>query len=84
LPVREEQLDESTLFALGMNPSVLLWGLLFSSIGLGFFLYGKKQRAVVPLVCGLALMIFPYFVSNNLALVAIGVVLAAIPYFFRL
>jgi hypothetical protein len=67
-----------------MNPSTLLWGLLFSSIGLGLFLYGKKQRAVVPLVCGLVLMIFPYFVSNNLALVAIGVVLTAIPYFLRL
>jgi hypothetical protein len=62
----------------------LLWGLLFGSIGLGFFIYGKKQRAVVPLVCGLALMVFPYFVSNALLLVGIGVVLAAIPYFLRL
>ena len=66
-----------------MNAGVLLWGLLFSSIGLGFFLYGKKQRAVVPLVCGLVLMIYPYFIPNVIALVAIGVVLAAVPYFFR-
>lgn len=66
-----------------MNVGVLLWGLLFSSIGLGFFLYGKKQRAVVPLVCGLALMIYPYFIPNVIALVAIGVVLAAVPYFFK-
>jgi hypothetical protein len=58
--------------------------LLFGSIGLGYFIYGKKQRAVVPLVCGLALMVFPYFVSNALLLVGIGVVLAAIPYFLRL
>jgi hypothetical protein len=62
----------------------LLWGLLFGSIGLGFFIYGKKQRAVVPLVCGLALMVFPYFVSNALLLVGIGLALAAIPYFLRL
>ena len=66
-----------------MNAGVLLWGLLFSSIGLGFFLYGKKQRAVVPLVCGLLLMIYPYFIPNVIALVAIGVVLSAVPYFFR-
>jgi hypothetical protein len=58
--------------------------LLFGSIGLGYFIYGKKQKAVVPLVCGLALMVFPYFVSNALLLVGIGVVLAAIPYFLRL
>jgi hypothetical protein len=66
-----------------VNAGVLLWGLLFSSIGLGFFLYGKKQRAVVPLVCGLVLMIYPYFIPNVIALVAIGVVLTAVPYFFR-
>jgi len=58
--------------------------LLFGSTGLGFFIYGKKQKAVVPLVCGLALMVFPYFVSNVLLLVGIGVLLLAIPYFLRL
>lgn len=67
-----------------VETSTLLWGLLFSSIGLGFFLYGKKQRTVVPLVCGLALMIYPYFVGSRLVLVAVGVVLVAIPYFVRL
>ena len=67
-----------------MTAAVLLWGLLFSSIGLGFFLYGKKQRAVVPLVCGIALMIYPYFIPNVIALVVIGLVLTAVPYFLRL
>lgn len=67
-----------------MDVGVLLWGLLFSSVGLGFFLYGKKQRAVVPLVCGLVLMIYPYFIPNVMVLVAIGVVLIAVPYFFKL
>ena len=62
---------------------LLLWGLLFSSIGLGFFLYGRKQRAVVPLVCGLALMVYPYFIPNVYLVVAIGAVLTAAPYFFR-
>ncbi|MDP2029847.1 MAG: hypothetical protein Q8K12_09455 [Thiobacillus sp.] len=66
-----------------MNTSLLLWSLLFSSVGLGFFLYGKKQQAVVPLFSGLALMIYPYFVSNMILLVVIGVVLIALPYFVR-
>jgi len=51
---------------------------------LGYFIYGKKQKAVVPLVCGVALMLFPYFVSNALLLVVIGAALTAIPYFMRL
>ena len=58
-----------------MNAAWLWWGLLFGSFGLAFFVYGKKQRAIVPLVCGLALMIYPYFVSSTLPLVIIGVVL---------
>ena len=66
-----------------MNTSLLLWSLLFSSVGFGFFLYGKKQQAVVPLFSGLALMIYPYFVSSTILLVVIGVVLIALPYFVR-
>ena len=57
--------------------------MLFGSIGLGFFLYGKKQRAIVPLTCGLALMVFPYFVSGTAPLVLIGAALMAVPYFVR-
>jgi len=67
-----------------LDTASLLWGLLFGSIGLGFLIYGRKQKAVVPLVCGLALMIFPYFVSNPILLIAIGIVLITIPYFLRL
>jgi hypothetical protein len=63
--------------------ALLLWGVLFSGIGVGFFIYGKKQGAAVPLICGLTLMVFPYFVSNTLLLVGIGVVLVALPCFVR-
>ena len=51
---------------------------------MGFLIYGRRQRAVVPLLCGLGLIVFPYFVSNNILLVAIGVALMAIPYFLKL
>jgi hypothetical protein len=47
-------------------------------------MYGKKQRRIVPLVCGLALMIFPYFVSGTILVVTVGLVLIAIPYFVRI
>jgi hypothetical protein len=67
-----------------MTTSAIVWGLLFGSIGVGFFIYGRKQRAPVPLICGIALMVFPYFVSNIFALVAIGIVLVCVPYFIRI
>ncbi|MEO7477704.1 MAG: hypothetical protein ABIT64_00535 [Lysobacteraceae bacterium] len=62
----------------------LLWGVLFGSIGFGYFLYGKKRPNIVALVCGLVLMVYPYFVSSTWAIVIIGAVLMAIPYFVRL
>lgn len=67
-----------------MSTSLLLWGLLFGSAGLGFFLYGRKQKAVVPLVCGLALMVLPYLVSDTTILVVLGVALVGLPYFVRI
>ena len=65
------------------SESELLWGVVFSSVGLGFFIYGKKQTMIIPLVCGVALMVYPYFMPNTVALVLAGLVLVAIPYFFR-
>ena len=70
------------MFELG-NTAVLMWGLLFGSIGVGFFIYGRKQKAVVPLCVGVALCVFPYFIANVYVLVFVGVVLMAIPYFVR-
>ena len=66
-----------------MNTASLLWGVLFGSLGAAYFMYGKKQAAIVPLLCGIALMGFSYFVSNVWLMVLIGAALAATPYFFR-
>jgi hypothetical protein len=66
------------------STAVLLWGLLFGAIGFGFFMYGKKQKAVVPLITGIALCVVPYFIANVYALVMVGVILVAIAYFVRI
>ncbi len=58
--------------------------MVFGAIGLGFFTYGKKQKAVVPLFTGIALFMFPYFISNVYILVIVGVILVALPYFVRI
>jgi len=70
-------------FEVKLNEWWLLWGLLFGAFGFAYFLYGKKHKAVVPLICGLTLMIFPYFVVNTIVLAIIGTVLIFVPYFVR-
>ncbi|MEZ5704216.1 MAG: hypothetical protein R3E56_02065 [Burkholderiaceae bacterium] len=66
-----------------MSTALLFWGLLFGSVGMGFFVYGRKQRATVPLFCGIALMVVPYAIANPWLLVAVGIALVATPYFLR-
>jgi len=67
-----------------VNTSTLIWGIIFGSIGLGFFVYGKKQKAIIPILSGLGLMVFPYFFSNIYILILSGIVLVALPYFVRI
>ena len=66
-----------------MNTTLLLLGVIFSSISLGYLLYGKKQKMTVPFVAGLVLMVFPYFIESNALLGGIGLLLSAAPYFLR-
>jgi hypothetical protein len=66
-----------------MDTTQLLFGILWSAIGLGYFVYGKRQRSFVPLLCGLGLMLFPYFVENWILLLVVGLVLTALPFVIR-
>ncbi|MCB9878195.1 MAG: hypothetical protein H6835_11405 [Planctomycetes bacterium] len=52
--------------------------LVVSSIGLGLYLYGKKQARAPQLVAGVVMMGFPYFVTGALWMsgIAVGVLVA--------
>lgn len=56
----------------------LLVSLLLGAAGFVSFSYGKKQGRLPQMVAGVALMIFPYFVSNVPLMLGIGVGLLAL------
>ncbi len=66
-----------------MSIPLLFWGILFSAIGLGYFIYGKRQTALNPLICGLCLMLMPFVVHNSYVLVPLCALLVFIPYYWR-
>jgi hypothetical protein len=66
-----------------MTETGLLWGVLFSGVGVGYFFYGRRQGKTVPLWCGVILMLYPYFMPNTIAVVVVGAIFAAVPYFVR-
>ena len=65
------------------SPGVLFASLVFGVIGLTAFLYGKKHALIVPMVLGIGLMLFPYFVSDIWLTCIIGVALTAAIWYFR-
>jgi hypothetical protein len=62
-----------------MNTALLLWAIVFSSIGVGYFIYGKKSDDLAIRYTGLALILFPYFIDNTFLLVLVGLMLMAVP-----
>ncbi|WP_434937877.1 hypothetical protein ACRWQN_11780 [Shewanella sp. HL-SH8] len=65
------------------SDAMIMWSVLFGAIGMGYFVYGKRQQAIVPLCMGMALMVYPFFVASVTSLVIVGMVLVAIPFFVR-
>lgn len=66
-----------------MDMTLILWSLCFGSIGFGYFIYGKKQSHTVIRYTGIALMIFPYFIHNIVALIVVGFMLLLLPKFLK-
>lgn len=64
-----------------MNPTSLMIGMLTGAIGVGYFIYGKRQTKFAPLIAGMMLCVYPYFVDSLLWLVVIGAMLMAAPFF---
>ena len=61
----------------------LLGGLIFGSIGFVAFIYGKRMHVWKPMLVGLILMAYPYFVEDEITLFVIGVVGTAALFLFR-
>lgn len=71
--------ESSTLF--GIDPYVLLAGFIFSTVGLGAWYYGKKLELWKPKALGVALMLYPYFIYNRIAVWVIGILLCGVLWF---
>jgi len=58
-------LDTNFLFA------SLIWG----SIGMGYFIYGKKAQSYVPMIGGVLMIAVSYFVASALlmSLISLGI-----------
>jgi len=58
------------------EPGWLIASLVVSSIGFVLFVYGKKMVRIPQLVVGLAMLVYPYFVPNVIAMLIVAAVLS--------
>ena len=66
-----------------LSGSNLFAGLLFSSVGFVGFVYGKRMSAWKPMFIGIALMAYPFFISDTMVLCAIGLAGSAALFWFH-
>jgi hypothetical protein len=61
-----------------LSTNFLFASLVWGSVGSGYFIYGKKQRSLIPMVGGVVMMAASYFVGSALlmSLLCLGLVAA--------
>ncbi len=66
-----------------LSGSNLFAGLLFSSIGFVGFIYGKRMNTWKPMLLGIVLMAYPYFIEDTIVLCLIGLLGTAALFLLR-
>ena len=62
----------------------LMIGVITGAVGMGYFVYGKKQSKPVPLFAGILLCVYPYFFDGLIPVIAIGVALIVAPFVIKI
>jgi len=65
------------------EPEILFAAIVFGAIGMGAFVYGKRQGLPKPMLIGMALMAYPYFIQETWLVYAVGAGLCILLYLFR-
>ena len=65
------------------TPEVLFAAIVFGAIGMAAFVYGKKTANMRPMLIGIALIVYPYFVSQTWLVFLIGCLLTGSLFVWR-
>lgn len=64
----------------GMSMGGIIASLVFSGVGYFHLNRGRSEGNVPKIACGVALMVYPYFVVNAVYIILVGLALMAAPY----
>ncbi len=66
-----------------LNAHYLVASLIWGSVGLGFFIYGKKQQSMVPMFGGLLIIGISHFIDSALYMSLAAIALLAGVYWLK-
>jgi len=68
---------------LNFSTTNLIGGCVFGAIGFVAFVYGKRMNLWKPMLLGIGLMVYPYFVSDDKIMLVIGFFASTALFFVR-
>ena len=68
---------------LNLSAANLIGGFVFGSVGFVAFIYGKRMNLWRPMLLGIALMVYPYFISDNAVMFVVGIFGSTALFFLR-
>lgn len=60
--------------------AMLYFSILTSALGMAYIVYGRRQSKIVPVVAGVVLCFYTYFIDGWLWLCIVGAALALAPF----
>jgi len=58
----------------------LLIGIITGALGVAYIVYGRRQAKFIPLIAGLSLCAYSFFIDSWVWLCVVGVLLVAAPF----
>ena len=68
---------------LNFSAANLIGGFVFGSIGFVAFVYGKRMNLWKPMLLGIGLMVYPYFINDDKIMLVVGIFGSTVLFFFR-
>jgi hypothetical protein len=65
------------------SQNTLIASLIWGSVGMGFFIFGKKQGSMFPLFCGILVMGFSYFIASALYMSLASIAAIVVMFFLK-
>ena len=65
---------------MNLDSNTLVASLIWGSVGVGYFIYGKRQQSIIPLIGGVLMITASYFAETALMMTLICLGLMAAVY----